>query len=246
MICQKCHQNEATVFISQTINQETTQMHLCAQCAGEQGPGFNITPYNLHPFGDFGDFLNDIVAQAQQMGEQIAQNLNLDPALLKPGASIPMPQINISLGSMPPGGQPGMGKAPLRQAAGVPTMQCPHCGYQFETFRQTGRLGCTRCYESFKQVLQPLISSIHGNVKHVEGDAVETTETTSSSAEAIVGKPVDESAAKPGKKETLHPQGAKLRELRAQLKDAVKNERFEDAARLRDEIHAMEETPHGV
>lgn len=35
MKCEKCHINEATVFLTQTDNGETTQMHLCDTCAKE-------------------------------------------------------------------------------------------------------------------------------------------------------------------------------------------------------------------
>lgn len=35
MKCEKCHEKEATVFISQNINGETTEMNLCETCAAE-------------------------------------------------------------------------------------------------------------------------------------------------------------------------------------------------------------------
>ncbi len=204
MICQKCHEREATVFISQTINQETTQTHLCAQCAAEQGQVFNAGPVPLHPFGDFGDFLNEIVQQAQQMGEQIANNISKDPSLMGRNAPPPMP-------SSAQNGMPVMVPVP---PAG-PALQCPHCGYQFETFRQTGRLGCTRCYESFAQVLQPLIAGIHGNLAHVDEGPPP--------GPPVVPEPTD-----------------RLSELKRKLKEAVQHENFEEAAKLRDEIHSLE------
>jgi protein arginine kinase activator len=102
-----------------------------------------------------------------------------------------------------------------------PQAQCPHCGYQLSTFRQNGRLGCTKCYEVFKSALDPLISSIHGNVRHVE--EVENVEKAK------------------GEKET--PQGVAIegvKELREKLKKAVENEKYEEAARLRDVIKKLE------
>lgn len=35
MKCEKCHVNEATVFLTQTRNGETVEMHLCDACAKE-------------------------------------------------------------------------------------------------------------------------------------------------------------------------------------------------------------------
>lgn len=217
MICQKCHENQATVFISQTMNQETTQLHLCAECAGQMGPTLNIGPMNLHPFGDFGDFLKDIVAQAQEMGEQIAKNIQLDPSLAEGNPF----NVEIRTPRMPsqPTGMPGAPQAASTVPPVVPMLQCPHCGYQFAVFQQNGRLGCPRCYESFQQVLQPLIASIHGNVEHVEGEVPK--------APSVVA---DWNA----------PELDRLGGLKARLKEAIRNERFEEAAKLRDEIRALE------
>ncbi len=35
MKCEKCHMNEATVFITQNVNGETAEMNLCESCAKE-------------------------------------------------------------------------------------------------------------------------------------------------------------------------------------------------------------------
>jgi protein arginine kinase activator len=100
-----------------------------------------------------------------------------------------------------------------------PQLQCPHCGYQLSTFRQNGRLGCTQCYESFKAALQPLISSIHGNVSHAE-DPPEGTKAP----------PLGEGV----------PQNLEVKNLREKLKQLVESEKFEEAALLRDQIKKME------
>ena len=50
MLCQKCGQRPATVFFSQTVGNETTQAHLCEECAREQGPSFGVwSALNFHP-----------------------------------------------------------------------------------------------------------------------------------------------------------------------------------------------------
>lgn len=101
-----------------------------------------------------------------------------------------------------------------------PLAQCPYCGYQFSTFRQNGRLGCTRCYEAFASFLEPLVAGIHGNVRYVE----ESPET----AEPVSTKDLE----------------SQVSALRERLKAAIQNEKFEEAARLRDEIHTLQEPPH--
>ena len=37
MLCQQCKQHPATTHIKRTVNGKTTEMHLCAACAKEQG-----------------------------------------------------------------------------------------------------------------------------------------------------------------------------------------------------------------
>ena len=43
---------------------------------------------------------------------------------------------------------------------------CPNCGFEFPVYSQTGRLGCSKCYDVFAAQLLPIIDSIHGCVKH--------------------------------------------------------------------------------
>jgi len=100
-----------------------------------------------------------------------------------------------------------------------PQLQCPHCGYQLSFFRQNGKLGCTKCYESFKAVLDPLVSSIHGNVRHQ--DDLPPPETTAAQGEPFTQKP-------------------EIAALRAKINEAIAQEEYEEAARLRDQIKNME------
>jgi protein arginine kinase activator len=104
-----------------------------------------------------------------------------------------------------------------------PQAQCPHCGYQLSTFRQNGRLGCTKCYESFKAAMGPLISRIHGNVRHVE--------------EGAGGVQPAEAKAPAGAK-SKNPE---VQALREKIDAAIKAEKYEEAARLRDEVKKLEE-----
>lgn len=103
-----------------------------------------------------------------------------------------------------------------------PQLQCPYCGYQLSTFRQNGRLGCTKCYESFKTALQPLISSIHGNVQHIDES------TNLKKNETSPPTPVDASTS------------PEVKALRERMKQLILNEKFEEAARLRDQIKSLE------
>lgn len=51
MLCEKCHQNEATVHLSQTRQGKTVEYNLCEQCAQQQGLSQHISSYLGSIFG---------------------------------------------------------------------------------------------------------------------------------------------------------------------------------------------------
>ena len=107
-----------------------------------------------------------------------------------------------------------MGKDSVAEAdpAGV---QCPFCGLTFSDFRETGRLGCPQCYETYAPQLQRLLRRVHGSTQHV----------------GKVYLPPDPSASDLERR---------LEGLRRKLNRAIEAEDFERAAELRDQIRAME------
>lgn len=91
---------------------------------------------------------------------------------------------------------------------------CKSCELPFSTFASTGRLGCPDCYTSFEAQLKPLLRKAHGSTKH-DGKA----------------------PSKDG------PELSRKKELRAMyeaLEKAVANERYEEAAGIRDRIRELE------
>lgn len=108
-----------------------------------------------------------------------------------------------------------IGQEPLgSQRSETSTKRCPHCGYTYQRFAETGRLGCDYCYQIFAPELEPLVRRLHGSVNHH-------------------GKvPVR------GGRQWIQQQN--LANLRMQMKKAVEREAFEEAAKLRDEIRQLE------
>jgi protein arginine kinase activator len=100
--------------------------------------------------------------------------------------------------------------------------KCPGCGLTYKDFKKIGRLGCGECYHSFKKYLAPLLKRIHGANFHY-------------------GKcPVTVQAAPGGKKKSI------LQDLRGKLQNAIESEKYEEAARLRDQIKSLEEKQGGA
>ena len=48
---------------------------------------------------------------------------------------------------------------------------CPRCGMTLSEFTRTGHLGCPKCYEAFREQLQPMLLQIHGRVQHAGASA---------------------------------------------------------------------------
>lgn len=92
---------------------------------------------------------------------------------------------------------------------------CPQCHMRGADFKKTGRLGCPQCYRTFARELAPMLAAMHKGTRHV-------------------GKAPSHGGTLPEAK------GDQLDELRRQLAEAVDGERFEDAARLRDQIRELD------
>ena len=113
----------------------------------------------------------------------------------------------------------------------IKTLKCDQCGYTFDDIVNTGRLGCGNCYEVFQERLDPIIKRIQGANRHVGRIGKIMDNKIDKSEEE---KQEKKSVPKEMKKEN------KLEKLQDELKQAIKEERYEDAAKLRDEIKKME------
>jgi len=96
---------------------------------------------------------------------------------------------------------------------------CPKCGMTYLQFRQTFLLGCPVDYEAFSAPLDQLLQSTQGATRHVGKVPVGTAQMLS--------------------------RGPMLASLRRKLDEAVKAEKFEQAAQLRDKIKRLEQEGAG-
>jgi protein arginine kinase activator len=90
---------------------------------------------------------------------------------------------------------------------------CPGCGMTIDEFRRQGHLGCERCFETFAAVLTPLLERLY----HPDGRCG--------------------AAAPAGQERQLSQNRGPALEQR--LREAVANEEYELAARLRDELKEL-------
>ena len=112
-------------------------------------------------------------------------------------------------------------------------LKCDNCGYTFEDIAHTGRVGCANCYDVFQDRLDPIIRRIQSSNHHV----------------GRLGKSIDKKIEEKQKRREHNEQKRrkeetpeeKLEGLKENLKQAIKEERYEDAAKLRDEIKKLED-----
>lgn len=107
------------------------------------------------------------------------------------------------------------------QMKGLPALEpggeevrCSVCGLSYRDFARVGRLGCSRCYKTFEEKLDPLLRRIHGSDRHV-GKA-----PARAGGAALIRREIDG--------------------LKRQLQSAVAREAYEKAAELRDKIRSLE------
>lgn len=103
---------------------------------------------------------------------------------------------------------PSLGEQPVEKT-------CPKCGITFSKITQAGKLGCSACYETFEEQLEPLLRRVQAGGQNL-------------------GKvPLRRGAAVKNRLET--------RKLKEKLRVLIEQEAFEEAAVVRDLIRQNEQ-----
>lgn len=94
-------------------------------------------------------------------------------------------------------------------------IRCSNCNLSFNQFKRVGKLGCSSCYDEFKEYLNPIIKGVQGHLKH----------------RGKIPKRIDSNISLKREVEVLNEK----------LVEAVKKEDFEEAVLLRDRIKQINE-----
>ena len=123
-------------------------------------------------------------------------------------------QRNVSMNDFLKGVFSAPTKETKPQGGAATELLCSNCGMIYRDFQQTGKIGCSVCYATFRRQLEPLLRRIHGSsthsgkIPHRTGGTLEMKHTIES--------------------------------LRKSLKECVAQEEYEKAAELRDKIRLLE------
>lgn len=103
---------------------------------------------------------------------------------------------------------------------------CKVCNYTFEDYLKTGLFGCPSCYDSFQDKLDDLFLKLHGKSRHIALDSKDKP-----------NEKVKEKIKKASKEASKQDSVADLKE---KLKKLVEEEKYEEAAVIRDKIKEIE------
>lgn len=98
--------------------------------------------------------------------------------------------------------------------SGATQIECPHCGYTQARFKKSGRVGCPQCYDAIVPEFERMLAGMHRDTVH-HGKC-------------------------PKAERTRLAQERKISQLKKELAACIQDERYEDAAKLRDEIKVEE------
>jgi len=116
---------------------------------------------------------------------------------------------------------------------------CPSCGMTYNEFLKYSKYGCVDCFKTFSPILESYLKKIQGSCEHTGKvpyrlketvvlpgieTAPETTPETTSGAASMGGKGL-----------------SRIQLLKQQLQQAIADEAYEEAARLRDQIKVLKE-----
>mgnify|MGYP002734590934 CR=1 FL=1 len=96
---------------------------------------------------------------------------------------------------------------------------CPCCGMTLSEFTHKGRMGCGKCYQTFRRQAKTMLQKIHGTSVHI-------SESENAKESPSVNEPVKEKS--------------EIDILKEKLAQAIKEEKYEEAALIRDSIRNKE------
>ena len=105
----------------------------------------------------------------------------------------------------------------------VKELKCKNCNMTYDEFINLGKLGCSSCYDAFSEKIDPMLKRIHGSNRYLGRKA-----NLENKKDEIKNKEIE---SKKSEKENLEQS----------LKKAILEERYEDAAKIRDQIKGLKE-----
>lgn len=117
----------------------------------------------------------------------------------------------------------------------VKELKCDNCNMTYDEFINQGKFGCPDCYNVFSSKIDAILKRIHGSSQYLGRKALNNN-TLKKQNNNVGGAPLGNS-----KNEKAKTKDTKLEKLQKDLKKAIAEERYEDAAKIRDSIKKINE-----
>lgn len=266
-LCDLCHKRVATIFVTKVVNNQSAKQRYCESCArlrasGEgwmqhlaSGPNspLNNTPLDEVVLGLFqqNDAKDDGEKGSEYSLSELSSLANLGEFPTDEDAVDELDELHNSLHELAESfgmehdteleeahptsplepflevpAEPGMETAleAFSRPVGVPSIRCSKCGTTWDRLRQDGRAGCAHCYTAFHDQLVEVMDRLQRSSQHM-------------------GKTPRAALKRRRRLEHLRTRrDHRLEMLNRRLKEAVAAEKYEDAAKLRDQIKVVAST----
>jgi protein-arginine kinase activator protein McsA len=247
-LCQQCHERPASVFLTQIVDNNTSQSQLCADCARALAERDGLMSNGLangvsHPQTNgvhslpFDEMMRSLFAS-----DNLFSNDVLDDEGMFPGDEDLADEIDEAdeANALNPtleddgfdpfatGRDDNSDCAPFANIEDEVEFEnaivCPRCALTWERLKNEGRAGCAGCYDAFAPQLSEVMRRLQKGETHV-------------------GKIPRAREKRRRRLELLRQQrDNRLELLNTRLAEAVRAERYEDAACLRDKIRIVAST----
>jgi protein-arginine kinase activator protein McsA len=268
-LCDLCKKRLATIFVTKVVNNETSKQRYCESCARQRAAGEGWMQHlaggtssplqnasldevvlglfqqqndtagdddgsnsdfslpNLSSLINFGelsadadtpDELDEIHHSLHELANSFSMEHDADLEEEQPTSPLE-PFLEVPA-------EPGMETAleAFSRPSAVPSIRCPKCGTTWDRLRQDGRAGCANCYEAFHDQLIEVMDRLQRSSQHV-------------------GKVPRAALKRRRRLEHLRTRrDHRLEMLNRRLREAVAAEKYEDAAKLRDQIKIVAST----
>ena len=102
-------------------------------------------------------------------------------------------------------------------------VQCEKCKMTFDEFVNQGKFGCSHCYDNFSENIDTILKRLHGSNRYIGRKVIKQKETN---VELNDEKNIADE---------------KIKKLKIKIKKLIKEEKYEEAAKVRDEIKRIEQ-----
>lgn len=220
MLCSICHKNEAVICYTEFCNGEKKEQYLCPECAAKY-TSFNAGSNSVNAGNLLSSLLTSVLGQTGNM-------------------AVPDESKKSNL-------------------------VCPKCGMTYNEFLRYSKFGCPECVHTFGFLLDDYLRKIQGSCEHrgkkyggeetvtvpdislmtgVADSTKQAEENTGSSFSDVKAGACGEQAQmaqNAAVQETAgNKEDAQIQKLKKQLSKAIQEEEYEQAAKLRDQIRALE------